>query len=543
MAFREWFRPPRHVLTIFLSVAVVSAVSLGWLTWLLVQQDRALDVQRRQARLEHVRWPSCRVRWPISSCSSRRMRPARRSPLGVVIVITGPTGVVEVVRPDGGLLYYQEPEQVPESPTAFVDAEHAEFARRDLVAAGNLYTALASGTDTAVRAGALADAVQWLWEERPWEDGGSPDPTSRRLVQIEGTPVLAVWNASPESLRVGVAGPSYLAALGHEAIPDSDLDWTLSDPAGRVVLGEPSPSPLAVRTAAASRLPFSLQVYSAAGPDLSPTSPRQGLLLWVLALLAVVWVTGAYFIVRAISRELAVERLQSDFVAGVSHEFRSPLSALSQIAEMLVSDRLVTDDLRRQSYDVLARETDRLRRLVEGLLDFGRFAAGGAVYHFEPLEIGSFLETLVADFAARAAATGHTIELSLPAVTTYVRGDRDALSRAIWNLLDNAVKYSPDCHTVWLDVQQDQNRVSLTVRDHGLGIPADEQRAIFERFVRGADATARRIKGTGVGLAMVQRIAEAHGGEIRLTSQPGQGSRFTMILRTSDGHDAAGGVT
>ena len=543
MAFREWFRPPRHVLTIFLSVAVVSAVSLGWLTWLLVQQDRALDVQRRQARLEHVRWPSCRVRWPISSCSSRRMRPARRSPLGVVIVITGPTGVVEVVRPDGGLLYYPEPEQVPESPTAFVDAEHAEFARRDLVAAGNLYTALASGTDTAVRAGALADAVQWLWEERPWEDGPSPDPTSRRLVQIEGTPVLAVWNASPESLRVGVAGPSYLAALGHEAIPDSDLDWTLSDPAGRVVLGEPSPSPLAVRTAAASRLPFSLQVYSAAGPDLSPTSPRQGLLLWVLALLAVVWVTGAYFIVRAISRELAVERLQSDFVAGVSHEFRSPLSALSQIAEMLVSDRLVTDDLRRQSYDVLARETDRLRRLVEGLLDFGRFAAGGAVYHFEPLEIGSFLETLVADFAARAAATGHTIELSLPAVTTYVRGDRDALSRAIWNLLDNAVKYSPDCHTVWLDVQQDQNRVSLTVRDHGLGIPADEQRAIFERFVRGADATARRIKGTGVGLAMVQRIAEAHGGEIRLTSQPGQGSRFTMILRTSDGHDAAGGVT
>ena len=266
-------------------------------------------------------------------------------------------------------------------------------------------------------------------------------------------------------------------------------------------------------------------------------------MLWVLALLAVVWVTGAYFIVRAISRELAVERLQSDFVAGVSHEFRSPLSALSQIAEMLVSDRLVTDDLRRQSYDVLARETDRLRRLVEGLLDFGRFAAGGAVYHFEPLEIGSFLETLVADFAARAAATGHTIELSLPAVTTYVRGDRDALSRAIWNLLDNAVKYSPDCHTVWLDVQQDQNRVSLTVRDHGLGIPADEQRAIFERFVRGADATARRIKGTGVGLAMVQRIAEAHGGEIRLTSQPGQGSRFTMILRTSDGHDAAGGVT
>ena len=126
-----------------------------------------------------------------------------------------------------------------------------------------------------------------------------------------------------------------------------------------------------------------------------------------------------------------------------------------------------------------------------------------------------------------------------------MRGDRDALSRAIWNLLDNAVKYSPDCHTVWLDVEQDQDRVSLTVRDQGLGIPADEQRAIFERFVRGAESKARRITGTGVGLAMVQRMAEAHGGEVRLTSQPGQGSSFTMILRifrTSDRIEAAGGV-
>ena len=203
------------------------------------------------------------------------------------------------------------------------------------------------------------------------------------------------------------------------------------------MLGEPSLSPLAVRTAAASRLPWSLQVYSAAGFDLSPTSPRQGLLLWVLALLAVVWVIGAYFIVLAISRELAVERLQSDFVAGVSHEFRSPLSSLSQIAEMLVSNRFASDDLRRQSYDVLARKTDRLRRLVQGLLAYVgwcrasgfRFAAGGAVYHFEPVDIGAFLETLIEEFAARAAATGHTIELNLPGADLCARGPRRPVPR------------------------------------------------------------------------------------------------------------------
>ena len=657
MAFREWFRPPRYVLTIFLSVAVASAGALGWLSWLLVQQDKALEVQRRQERLEHAADRATAVMQGALADLELQLTsytaPTSGPPAGVVIVIADPTGAIDVVRPDGGLLYYPEPKQAPDASTVrLIEAEQTEFARGDLVGAGNLYTALATDTDTAVRAGALAglarvhrkgqspdaalavydeladlsgvrvaglpaglvartgrarvledtgqtsdlhdeaaqfdddlrsgrwqltksqyqfysaearrwqgrpgpemgtsgldleavalaDAVRWLWEERPWENGPSPEPTSRRLVQIEGTPVLAVWNASPESLRVGVAGPSYLAALGHEAIPDTDLEWTLADPAGRVVLGEPSASPLAVRTAAVSRLPWSLQVYAVAGPDLAPTSPRQGLLVWVLVLLAVVWVTGTGFIVRAMSRELAVERLQSDFVAGVSHEFRSPLSSVSQIAEMLVSDRFASEDLRRQSYAALARETDRLRRLVEGLLDFGRFSAGGADYHFEPLDIGPFLETLVADFKGRAAATEHAIELTLPSETTYIRGDRDALSRAIWNLLDNAVKYSPECPTVWLDVARNQDRVSISVRDQGLGIPVDEQHAIFERFVRGADAKARRIKGTGVGLAMVQRIAEAHGGEIRLTSEPGQGSRFTMILSTPDGLQTAGGV-
>ncbi len=658
MAFRAWFRPPRHILTIFLGVAVVSAGTLGWLSWLLLQQDRALDLQRRQERLEQAADRATAVmRGALADLELRLASPSARTskaPHGVVVLFSDPTGVIDGVRPTGGLLYYPTPEQMSDLPTApFIVAEQAEFARQDLVAAAEQYTALASEGDaagTAVRAGALAglarvhrkarhpdaalaaydelaalsdvrvgglpaglvaragrarmfeefarapelrgeaaqlgrelrggrwrltksqyqfysaealrwlgppepeievpdlhaeavalaDAVQWLWEERPWEAGPSPEPASRRLVQMSDIPVLAVWNASGERLQVGVAGPRYLATLAREAVPDGDLEWTLTDPAGRVVLGTPSLSPLAVRTAAASRLPWSLQVHAATGLDLSPTSPRQGLLSWVLVLLAAVWMTGAYFVVRAITRELAVERLQSDFVAGVSHEFRSPLSSLSQIAEMLVSDRFTSEDLRQQAYGVLARETDRLRRLVEGLLDFGRFSAGGADYHFEPLAIGPFLETLVAEFRTRAAATDHTIELMLPSETTYIRGDRDALTRAIWNLLDNAVKYSPDRPTVWVDVVREQDRVSLTVRDQGFGIPPDEQRAIFERFVRGAESKARRIKGTGVGLSMMQRIAEAHGGEIRLTSQPGQGSRFTMMLTLLSTSDALG---
>ena len=223
MAFREWFRPPRHVLSIFLSVAVVSAGSLGWLTWLLVQQDRALDVQRRQARLEQAADRATAVmqgaladlELQLTSYATRTSEP----PLGVVIVITGSTGVVEVVRPDSGLLYYPEPEQVPESPTAFVDAEHAEFVRRNLVAAGNLYTALASGTDTAVRAGALAGLA------RVRRKGQHPDAA------------LAAYDALAEVSGVRVAGlpPGLVARTGRaRVLEDTGRTSELRDEAAQL---------------------------------------------------------------------------------------------------------------------------------------------------------------------------------------------------------------------------------------------------------------------------------------------------------------------
>src|SRR3972149_3783509 len=123
---------------------------------------------------------------------------------------------------------------------------------------------------------------------------------------------------------------------------------------------------------------------------------------------------------------MRVARLQSDFVAAVSHEFRSPLSSLCQISEMLPLDRFPSEDLKRKSYDVLTREAERLRRLVEGLLDFGRFEAGADAYRFESLEIGGLLQALVSDFQERVAGIGYTIELSRPAGEIHVRADREA---------------------------------------------------------------------------------------------------------------------
>ena len=120
---------------------------------------------------------------------------------------------------------------------------------------------------------------------------------------------------------------------------------------------------------------------------------------------------------------------------------------------------------------------------------------------------------------------GYAVHVSDEGVTACVHGDREALSRALWNLLDNAVKYSPGHQQIWVDLIDEGDHVRIGVRDEGLGIPIREQREVFDHFVRGAESTARRIKGTGIGLAMVREIMRAHGGEVRLESEVDRGVR------------------
>jgi signal transduction histidine kinase len=125
---------------------------------------------------------------------------------------------------------------------------------------------------------------------------------------------------------------------------------------------------------------------------------------------------------------------------------------------------------------------------------------------------------------------GYLIELSLPPSSATIRADRDAIGRAIWNLLDNAVKFSPANRTVWVELAPDAGRLAISVQDRGMGIPAAEQKAIFGKFFRGANSGEAGIKGAGIGLAMVKHIVTAHAGEIRVESTPGEGSRFTILI-------------
>jgi len=258
-------------------------------------------------------------------------------------------------------------------------------------------------------------------------------------------------------------------------------------------------------------------------------SNRSVLLSMMAAMLVFVW-GASYFIARAIRREAEVSRLQSDFVAAVSHEFRSPLTTVRQMAEMLETDRLPTEERRHKYYRIIASEAARLQRLVETLLNFGRLEAGAERYQFADVDAATLVREVVREIEPQAREAGKHIEVSGPDAGIRLRADASALAVALRNLLDNAIKYSPSDSTVQVQWKQENNRAAICVADRGVGIPASEQQVIFRKFVRGRAAIDGNVKGTGVGLSMVQEIVLAHGGEIRLDSETRRGSSFTLLL-------------
>jgi len=176
------------------------------------------------------------------------------------------------------------------------------------------------------------------------------------------------------------------------------------------------------------------------------------------------------------------------------------------------------------------RATDRLQRLVEALLDFGRMEAGRRPYRFERLDAGALAHDVTEEFRREAAGHGFAVECSLNGDPCPVNADSEALSRALWNLLDNAAKYSGESRRIDVGVERAGGVVRLLVRDYGLGVPAGERQRIFDKFVRGEAARALGIKGTGIGLAMVKHIVAAHGGRVEVAAGCGKGSVFTIAL-------------
>ena len=379
---------------------------------------------------------------------------------------------------------------------------------------------------------ALSAAVTMLWERYRGLGAGDAVSQGRESVWVENRPMLLMWEGTTEAMHGLAAGRGFLESVWRALSTPAEIALTLADSEGHLVLGVPPtrPGPLAVRPAADTGLPWTIKV-AAIDPasESGRASARRFLLFAGLAMLSLLVAGGGTLVWRATARELAVARLQSDFVSAVSHEFRTPLTSLRHLTELLEDGVVTNEDARREYYSLLSQETRRLHRLVEALLNFARMEAGRYHFRFEPADPGQLAADVAEEFKRESLADGFSFEVqATPGLACLM--DRESLALAIWNLLDNAVKYSGQCRTIRVAVERRGDRAAISVRDGGLGVAPHEQKAIFEKFVRGDSARASDTKGTGIGLALVQRIVEGHRGAIEVESEPGKGSTFTLSL-------------
>ncbi|MBI3635348.1 MAG: HAMP domain-containing histidine kinase [Candidatus Rokubacteria bacterium] len=239
---------------------------------------------------------------------------------------------------------------------------------------------------------------------------------------------------------------------------------------------------------------------------------------------------GSVATFRMVRRESEMARLKADFVANVSHDLKTPLSVIRMFSETLEMGRVPDEGRRHEYYRVIARESERLSRLIDNVLDFSRIEGGRRRYAPVPTALEPIVRETLETFDYPLRQGGFKVEVEIPPDLPPVLVDGDAVAQALANLVDNAIKYSGDRRALRIEARVDGARVGLSVADAGIGIPREEQTRIFEKFYRVGHSETQGRRGSGVGLALVLYIAEAHGGGVTVESTPGEGSRFTLWL-------------
>jgi signal transduction histidine kinase len=250
----------------------------------------------------------------------------------------------------------------------------------------------------------------------------------------------------------------------------------------------------------------------------------------ILGILSLMIIGGLVLTKHIVSKEMALARLKSDFVSNVSHELRTPLALIRLYAETLELGRITTQDKKQQYYRIIRKESERLSALINNILDFSRIEAGRKEYEFRETDIAELVRNTLDSYRYQIEQQGFEFEESIDSNLPSVPVDREAIARALVNLVNNALKYSSEEKFLGVKLYRDNGVVKLEVADHGIGIARRDQSKIFEKFYRAGDPLVHNTKGSGLGLSLVRHITQAHGGDVAVESTPGKGSKFIMSL-------------
>jgi signal transduction histidine kinase len=268
-----------------------------------------------------------------------------------------------------------------------------------------------------------------------------------------------------------------------------------------------------------------------------PASPAAMLVRWAGVVLFVVLVAGFLALYRLGVRQLQLARQQQDFIAAVSHELKTPLTSIRMYGELLRAG-WVPEDRRREYYDYIHDEAERLSRLIANVLQLARLERDTLQLDVKACTVGTLCDLLRSRIRGQVERAGFDMALRCAAdvAPLEVQADADAVLQVIINLVDNALKFAALATERRIEVtvhRADARHVALDVRDFGPGVPAAQRRRVFEPFVRGGSELTRDTQGTGIGLALVRQLARAMGGDVELLPAA-PGALFRLRLPLSD---------
>jgi two-component system, OmpR family, phosphate regulon sensor histidine kinase PhoR len=395
---------------------------------------------------------------------------------------------------------------------------------------------------------------------------GPEDETFRRLLVNRIFPDLEIGKPPEEQLRhlhKSYEGKSYLISywqrsrlernylvvawhdvprIVHDVLPslyqvrDPQSRMNVVDEKGGIIFGPPvSGGEFTVgRPFQTTLYKWRLNVSLLSAEELAASAARRRVLEMVLVgLSGLVVIAGMVVVVVAAGRERKLSALKSDFVANVSHELKTPLSLVRMFAELLQSGRVDSDEKKRQYLQIILSESERLSALIENVLDFAKVERGKSGYDFVDCTLGEVVARAVEACRVRAEREQVELDLEVEPGLPVVRADERAIEIAVINLVDNALKYAKDSNRVRIRVRRNGKVAELSVTDSGAGIPADDRKRIFERFVRGRGT--KQVRGSGIGLAIVKHIAAAHGGDAWVEPAEPHGSRFVFSVYVGRG--------
>jgi len=275
--------------------------------------------------------------------------------------------------------------------------------------------------------------------------------------------------------------------------------------------------------------PWRLELYQTGGGE-SGFFLYKNIFFWTILALLFILLFGSGLVIRTIIHEVNLLNLKSEFIASVSHEFKTPLTSIGGIIERLLDDEVKDPDKAKEYYRILSHDSERLKRLVKNILDFTKIEERKREYTLASTDIVELVRREVGSFERENKSDGFKVGIEIDDNIPSVIADEEAMSQALRNILDNAAKFSGQEKKINVQIVRKENSVEIAVQDRGIGIPDNEQKRIFEKFYRGKQASSVSPTGTGLGLTLVKHIMDAHRGNIIVRSKPGEGSCFSLIL-------------